>query len=165
MIRRCTESDFKSIFEIINDSAIAYKSVIPEDRWHDPYMPAKEVRREIDDGVTFWGFEKDGDLLGIMGIQDKGDVVLIRHAYVRTRSRKQGIGEKLTAGDSHLPYLAIQASLNSFVTGGGDSSSVTYWTEINPSMASRGITLPNISSETPTKLQMIPLYPACQAAL
>jgi len=95
MIRKCTESDFDAIFEIINDSGIAYKGVIPEDRWHDPYMPAEEVRREIDDGVTFWGFEKDGDLLGIMGIQDKGDVVLIRHAYVRTRSRKQGIGEKL----------------------------------------------------------------------
>jgi N-acetylglutamate synthase-like GNAT family acetyltransferase len=95
MIRKCTESDFDAIFEIINDSAIVYKGVIPEDRWHDPYMPAEEVRREIDDGVTFWGFEKDGDLLGIMGIQDKGDVVLIRHAYVRTRSRKQGIGEKL----------------------------------------------------------------------
>ena len=95
MIRKCTESDFDAIFEIVNDSAIAYKGVIPEDRWHDPYMPAEEVRREIDDGVTFWGFEKDGDLLGIMGIQDKGDVVLIRHAYVRTRSRKQGIGEKL----------------------------------------------------------------------
>ena len=95
MIRNCTESDIKTIFEIINDSATAYKGVIPDDRWHEPYMPEKEVRHEIEDGVVFWGFEKDGDLLGVMGIQDKGQVALIRHAYVRTRSRNQGIGENL----------------------------------------------------------------------
>ena len=95
MIRQCTESDFASIFEIINDSAIAYKGIIPDDRWHEPYMPEEEVRHEIENGVVFWGFEKDGDLLGIMGIQDKGDVALIRHAYVRSHFRKQGIGENL----------------------------------------------------------------------
>ncbi len=95
MIRRCTESDFTTIFKIINDSAIAYKGIIPDDRWHEPYMPEEEVRHEIEDGVVFWGFEKDGDLQGVMGIQDKGDVVLIRHAYVRSRFRKQGIGENL----------------------------------------------------------------------
>ena len=95
MIRRCTESDLQTIFEVINDAAIAYKGLIPEDRWHEPYMSAQEVRHEIQDGVVFWGFEKDGELLGVMGIQDKGDVVLIRHAYVRTRSRKLGIGENL----------------------------------------------------------------------
>jgi len=95
MIRRCTDSDLQAIFEIINDSAVAYKGVIPADRWHEPYMPLEEVRREIADGVVFWGFENDGELLGVMGIQDKGEVALIRHAYVRTRSRQQGIGEKL----------------------------------------------------------------------
>ncbi|CAB1070383.1 hypothetical protein D1AOALGA4SA_899 [Olavius algarvensis Delta 1 endosymbiont] len=95
MIRRCSEADLKAIFEIINDSAVAYKDVIPQDRWHEPYMPLEEVCREIDDGVVFWGLETDGDLLGVMGIQDKGDVVLIRHAYVRTRSRQQGIGKIL----------------------------------------------------------------------
>ena len=95
MIRQCTESDFQSIFEIINESAMAYKGIIPDDRWHEPYMPEEEVRHEIEDGVVFWGFEKDGDLQGVMGIQDKGDVVLIRHAYVRSRFRKQGIGENL----------------------------------------------------------------------
>ena len=83
------------MFEIINDAAIAYKGIIPGDRWHEPYMPLEEVRQEIEAGVIFWGFEKAGDLLGVMGIQDKGDVALIRHAYVRTRSRKQGIGENL----------------------------------------------------------------------
>ncbi len=108
MIRKCTESDIKTIFEIINDAANAYKGVIPEDRWHEPYMPAEEIRHEIEGGVIFWGFEKDGDLLGVMGIQDKGDVALIRHAYVRTRSRKQGIGENLLL---HLERLTEEPIL------------------------------------------------------
>ncbi|MDB4265084.1 GNAT family N-acetyltransferase [bacterium] len=95
MIRKCTESDLKTIFEIVNDAAIAYKGIIPGDRWHDPYMPMEEVLGEIKAGVTFWGLEKAGDLLGVMGIQDKGDVALIRHAYVRSRSRQQGIGANL----------------------------------------------------------------------
>jgi GNAT superfamily N-acetyltransferase len=43
----------------------------------------------------FWGFELDGRLVGVMGIQDKGDVTLIRHAYVRTPMRKKGVGAKL----------------------------------------------------------------------
>ncbi len=102
MIRKCTESDLNTIFEIVNDAAIAYKGIIPGDRWHEPYMPAEEVRHEIEAGVTFWGFENAGDLLGVMGIQDKGDVALIRHAYVRTRSRKQGIGQNLVL---HLENL------------------------------------------------------------
>ena len=95
MIRKCTESDFDTIFEIINDAASAYNGVIPGDRWHQPYMPAEEIRHEIEDGVTFWGFEKDDRLIGVMGIQDRGDVALIRHAYVLTRFRQQGIGKKL----------------------------------------------------------------------
>jgi N-acetylglutamate synthase-like GNAT family acetyltransferase len=95
MIRKCTESDLNTIFEIVNDAAVAYKGIIPGDRWHEPYMPLEEVLHEIEAGVTFWGFEKAGDLLGVMGIQDKGDVVLIRHAYVRTRSRQRGIGAHL----------------------------------------------------------------------
>jgi N-acetylglutamate synthase-like GNAT family acetyltransferase len=95
MIRECKESDFNMIFEIINDAAQAYKGVIPEDRWHEPYMSLEELGKEIEDDVIFWGLEQDGVLLGVMGIQDKGDVTLIRHAYTRTRAQKMGIGTKL----------------------------------------------------------------------
>lgn len=95
MIRECTESDFTTIFEIINEAAQAYKGVIPEDRWHEPYMPIAELRHEIKDGVVFWGMERSGQLLGVMGTQDKGDVTLIRHAYVRPRAQKLGIGTRL----------------------------------------------------------------------
>ena len=95
MIREWTESDFNTTLEIINDAAQAYKGVIPADCWHEPYMPLEELRREIEDGVVFRGLEHDGQLLGVMGAQDKGDVTLIRHAYIRTRARKQGIGTRL----------------------------------------------------------------------
>ena len=95
MIRRCNESDFDAIFGIINDAAQAYKGVIPEDRWNDPYMPLEKLRKEVDDGVVFWCLEQDGQLLGVMGIQDKGDVTLVRHAYVSTQAQKLGIGTKL----------------------------------------------------------------------
>jgi GNAT superfamily N-acetyltransferase len=95
MIRKCKPSDIDNLFAIINDAAIAYKGVIPDDRWHEPYMSAEEIRHEIKDGVVFWGVEQDGGLAGVMGIQDKGEVSLIRHAYVLSRFQRQGIGEKL----------------------------------------------------------------------
>jgi GNAT superfamily N-acetyltransferase len=95
MIRKCTEQDFEEIYEIINDGAQAYKGVIPEDRWHDPYMARDELRLEIYDGVAFWGFEENSELIGVMGIQDRADVTLIRHAYVRTGKRNQGTGTAL----------------------------------------------------------------------
>ncbi|WP_304511628.1 GNAT family N-acetyltransferase [Desulfobacula sp.] len=103
MIRRCKESDFNIIFEIINDAARAYKGVIPEDRWNEPYMPFEELMSEVEDGVIFWGLERDGQILGIMGIQDKGEVTLIRHSYVRTQAQKMGIGTKLLL---HLESMA-----------------------------------------------------------
>lgn len=95
MIRKCLDNDFDIICEIINDAAQAYKGVIPADRWHEPYMSRGQLQQEIDAGVNFWGWEEKGKLEGVMGIQYKGDVTLIRHAYVRSLRRNQGIGTKL----------------------------------------------------------------------
>jgi len=95
MIRKCEARDLQSIYEIVNDAAIAYKGVIPADRWHEPYMPMEELTEQISDGVAFSGYEEDGELVGVMGIQDKGEVCLIRHAYVRTSARRKGIGAAL----------------------------------------------------------------------
>src|SRR5512134_1907636 len=83
------------MFAIINDAARAYQGIIPADRWHEPYMPMDELRAQIADGIAFSGYESGGELVGVMGIQDKGEVTLIRHAYVSTRERRKGIGEKL----------------------------------------------------------------------
>jgi N-acetylglutamate synthase-like GNAT family acetyltransferase len=95
MIRKCDESDFDAIYEIINEAAEVYKGIIPADRWKEPYMPRDELRHEIDADVQFWGYEEGGELLGVMGIQDVLDVTLIRHAYVLTAEQNRGIGGKL----------------------------------------------------------------------
>ena len=95
MIRKCTESDFSAIYNIINSAAQAYKGIIPEDRWHEPYMSREELAHEIADGVLFWGLERDQRLMGVMGMQHKGEVDLIRHAYVRPEDQKEGVGTEL----------------------------------------------------------------------
>ncbi len=95
MIRMAAESDLEPMIEIINDAAQAYKGVIPADRWREPYMAREELLGEIEDGVVFWCLAEGGALLGVMGIQDRGEVALIRHAYVRNSSRGRGIGTQL----------------------------------------------------------------------
>jgi N-acetylglutamate synthase-like GNAT family acetyltransferase len=103
MIRRCDDRDFETVWAIINDGAQAYRGTIPGDRWTEPYMPREKLQHEIDEGIEFWGYEEAGNLTGVMGIQHVQDVTLIRHAYVRTTSQKQGIGAKLLL---HLLELA-----------------------------------------------------------
>ena len=102
MIRRCGAADFDAILDVVNDGAAAYRGVIAADRWHEPYMPAGELRREIDDGVVFWCYVDGGTIAGVMGMQDVMDVTLIRHAYTRTASQGRGIGRAL------LDYLRRQ---------------------------------------------------------
>ena len=108
MIRRCEPTDLEAIFEIINDGAQRYKGIIPEDRWKTPYMPRAELQGEIDAGVEFWGYEEDGGLLGVIGLQQVSNVSLIRHTYVRTGRQNQGIGGSLlrhVAGLTSRPVL------------------------------------------------------------
>ena len=95
MIRKATDADFEDIYEIVNDAAVAYKGVIPSDCWHEPYMPREELAGQIADGVRFSCYVDDGLVVGVMGIQDRDEVVLIRHAYVRTDHRQKGIGSLL----------------------------------------------------------------------
>jgi len=95
VIRSCDSGDLPAMLAIINDAAQAYRGAIPEDRWHDPYMHGEELEAEIRAGVRFHGLEKDGSLVGVIGIQDKGDVLLVRHAYVRTADRHRGVGTRL----------------------------------------------------------------------
>lgn len=97
IIRPCESADFDAIRELINDAAQAYRGIIPAERWNVPYMQDDELRREIADGVIFWGYEANRSLLGVMGLQDVLDVTLIRHAYVRTSERNKGVGSRLLA--------------------------------------------------------------------
>ncbi len=94
-LRRCRDDEVEAIFAIVNAAAEAYRDVIPADRWHEPYMPMAELEGEIAAGVAFWGYDDDGALLGIMGIQPVRDVDLIRHAYVIPGSQGRGVGGTL----------------------------------------------------------------------
>jgi GNAT superfamily N-acetyltransferase len=94
-IRRCRDDERTAILAIVNAAAEAYRDVIPADRWHEPYMTLREFDSEIAAGVTFWGYEVDGALVGIIGIQSVREVDLIRHAYVSPGSQRRGVGGAL----------------------------------------------------------------------
>jgi GNAT superfamily N-acetyltransferase len=94
-IRLCRDDERAAILAVINAAAAVYRGVIPADRWHDPYMSAEELDGEIAAGVRFWGYEDDGALVGVMGIQPMSDVDLIRHAYVAPARQGRGIGGEL----------------------------------------------------------------------
>src|SRR2546430_2056579 len=102
MIRPCTEHDIPAIEAIINEAAIAYQGVIPTDCWHSPYMKRSDLVDEIAKGVEFRGWDEDGVLVGVMGLQKVRDVTLIRHAYVQSSHQGRGIGGFL------LKHLAEQ---------------------------------------------------------
>jgi GNAT superfamily N-acetyltransferase len=102
-IRLCRDDERATVLTIVNAAAAAYRGVIPDDRWHEPYMDAAELDGEIAAGVVFHGFEAEGALTGVMGIQDVGDVDLIRHAYVLPACQGRGIGGALL---THLRSLS-----------------------------------------------------------
>ena len=95
MIRRCVRNDFSAIEAIINNAAVVYRGIIPDDCWHEPYMLPSYLKSEIESGVEFWGWEEAGNLVGVMGVQNVKDVTLIRHAYISPQHQNNGIGKKL----------------------------------------------------------------------
>ncbi len=107
MIRECQPGDAKRIYFIINEAAKAYEGIIPADCYHQPYMPMDELKREMK-RMTFFGWEINGELVGIMGFEPIKDVTLIRHAYVLPQWQKQGIGSKLLG---HLKGLVTTSRL------------------------------------------------------
>ena len=110
VIRRLVQQDYDLILTVINEAAQAYRGIIPEDRWKDPYMPAEELREEIDADVQFYGWFEENTLLGVMGIQPVHDTTLIRHAYVLSPHQGRGIGGRLlhhVMGLVHTPEILV----------------------------------------------------------
>ena len=118
MISRLDPNDFDSILDIVNDAAEAYKGVIPEDQWREPYMSTKQLKEEIESGIDFYGWLENSVLIGVMGIQQVDEVTLIRHAYVLVKWQRKGIGGKL------LEYLISMAQTPEIFVGTWEAA---YW--------------------------------------
>jgi GNAT superfamily N-acetyltransferase len=108
VIRPCRDDEQTAVHSIINSAALAYRGVIPADCWHEPYMTTQDLHGEISSGVAFWGYESEGTLVGVMGIQPVRDVDLIRHAYVLPGVQRHGVGAALIA---HLRTLSTRRML------------------------------------------------------
>jgi GNAT superfamily N-acetyltransferase len=108
MIHLADKNDFSALLAIINDAAVAYKPILPQVHWHEPYMPKEELSRQIAAGVRFYCLSDAEEIAGVMGFQDKAEVQLIRHAYVRSTHQGRGIGGTLLRyliGQSDKPLL------------------------------------------------------------
>ena len=89
------KSDSSKILYVINDAAVRYKGIIPDNCWHEPYMSKQELVDEFTDGVRMFGYNRNNKLIGVIGIQEIKDVILIRHAYTLTSYQGKGIGSTL----------------------------------------------------------------------
>ena len=106
MIRKYSKIDSSKIIHIINDAAKKYKGIIPDDCWHEPYMSEQELIDEFNDEVRMYGYHDNNKLIGVIGIQEVQDIILIRHAYTLTSYQNKG------TGSSMLEYL-LKKSQNS----------------------------------------------------
>ena len=95
MISEYKKTDTSKILYIINDASLRYKGVIPDDCWREPYMSQQELIDEFCDGVRMYGYHRNNTLIGVIGIQEIKDVILIRHAYTLTSYQGKGTGSVL----------------------------------------------------------------------
>ena len=111
MINEYTKSDTSKILHVINDASSRYKGIIPNNCWHEPYMSEQELIDEFSDGVRMYGYHHNNKLIGVIGVQEVKDVILIRHAYTLTSYQRKGTGSAL------LEYLLKKKSEFSFIGG------------------------------------------------
>ena len=95
MISEYTKTDSSKILHVINNAALKYKGIIPDNCWHEPYMSEQELINEFSDGVHVYGYQYNNKLVGAIGIQEVKNVILIRHAYTLTSYQGKGIGSAL----------------------------------------------------------------------
>ena len=95
MIRKYTKNDTSKILDVINDASLRYKGIIPDDCWHEPFMLEQELVDEFKDGVRMYGYHDNNKLIGVIGIQEVQDIILIRHAYTLTSYQNKGTGSAM----------------------------------------------------------------------
>ena len=95
MISEYTKSDTSKILRVINDASLKYKGIIPDNCWREPYMSEQDLIDEFNDEVRMFGYHHNNKLIGVIGIQEVKDVILIRHAYTLTSYQGKGMGSAL----------------------------------------------------------------------
>ena len=95
MIGEYKKADTSKILYIINNASLKYKGIIPDDCWHEPYMSEQELIDEFSDGVRMYGYHHNTKLIGVIGVQEVKDIILIRHAYTLTSYQGKGAGSAL----------------------------------------------------------------------
>ena len=95
MISEYKKTDSSKILQIINEASLKYKGVIPDNCWNEPYMSEQELINEFNDGVCIYGYQHNNTLVGVIGVQEVKDVILIRHAYTLSSHQGKGVGSSL----------------------------------------------------------------------
>ena len=95
MISEYKKTDSSKILQIINEASLKYKGIIPDDCWKEPYMSEQELVGEFNDGVCMYGYQHNNTLVGVIGVQEVKDVILIRHAYTLSSYQGKGVGSAL----------------------------------------------------------------------
>ena len=95
MISEYKKTDTSKILHIINEASLKYKGVIPDNCWNEPYMSEQELIGEFNDGVRMYGYHHNNILIGVIGVQEVEDVILIRHAYTLSSHQGKGVGSAL----------------------------------------------------------------------
>ena len=95
MISEYTKSDTSKILHVINDASLRSKDIIPHDCWHEPYMSKQDLIDEFSDRFRIFGYHYDNKLIGVIGVQEVKDVILIRHAYTLISYQSKGMGSVL----------------------------------------------------------------------
>ena len=106
MISEYKKTNASKILYIINDASLKYKGIIPNDCWHEPYMSEQELIDEFSNEVRMYGYHHNNTLIGVIGVQEVKDIILIRHAYTLTSHQSKGVGGAL------LEFL-LKKNLNS----------------------------------------------------
>ena len=58
-------------------------------------MSEQELINEFNDGVHMYGYQHNNTLVGVIGVQEVKDVILIRHAYTLSSHQGKGVGSAL----------------------------------------------------------------------
>ena len=95
MIKEYKQNNASEILNIINNASLKYRGIIPNDCWKEPYMSEQELLDEFSDRVRVYGYHQNDKLIGVIGVQEVKDVILIRHAYTLSSYQNRGVGSAL----------------------------------------------------------------------